>query len=426
MSPTTSTDTLAIDGGPKVREKPFPTVSDASGRNLGEEEIRLLTEVIQSGKLNRTVTTESKVKAFEQGFAEWLGVDEAVASTSGTSALHLAVAALNPNPGDEIIVTPITDFGSVIPILAQTAVPVFADVDPETWCVDPESIRANITDRTKAIMVVHLFGQPADLDPIMEIANEHNIPVIEDCSQAYGATYKGRKAGTTGTIGCFSLQQSKHITAGDGGITVTNDPDLAMRMRLFSDKGWPREGNLRTHLFLGLNYRMTELQGAVALAQLGKLDGVIADRQRAGHLLTELLAGVPGISIPSLPENSASVFWLYPINFDSDVLGASVQDIAKAISAEGVGVNPGYVMPLYLTPAMTEANTFGDSHFPFDSAYTTRSYKDYREGLCPNSESMKQRMATLAINERYTEDDVRDIATAIRKVATAFAAKAQG
>jgi dTDP-4-amino-4,6-dideoxygalactose transaminase len=171
---------------------------------------------------------------------------------------------------------------------------------------------------------------------------------------------------------------------------------------------------------------MTELQGAVALAQLGKLDGVIADRQRAGTQLTALLADTPGISIPALPENSVSVFWLYPINIDTAALGVSVQDFAAAVGAEGVGANPGYVTPLYLTPALAEGNTFGDSHFPFDSPYTSRSYTDFRKGLCPNAEAMKSRMVTLAINERYTEDDVRDIATAIRKVATSFAANGKG
>ena len=193
--------TLARDGGTPVRDTPLPSVSNASGRTLGAEEIRAVEAVIDSGRLNRTIAPDSRVTALERGFGAWLGVPEVVASTSGTSALHLAVAALDPNPGDEIIVTPITDFGSVIPILAQNAVPVFADVDPVTWCVDPESIRANITDRTRAIMVVHLFGQPADLDPILAIAAEHDIPVIEDCSQAYGATIKGRKVGTFGTMG---------------------------------------------------------------------------------------------------------------------------------------------------------------------------------------------------------------------------------
>jgi dTDP-4-amino-4,6-dideoxygalactose transaminase len=363
------------------------------------------------------------VTAFERGFCTWLGVTEAVASTSGTSALHLAVAAIDPNPGDEIIVTPITDFGSVIPILAQNAVPVFADVLPGTWCVDPESIRANITDRTRAIIVVHLFGQPADLDPILAIAAEHGIPIIEDCSQAYGALYKGRKVGTFGTLGCFSLQQSKHITSGDGGLTVTNEPDLAYRMRLFSDKGWPREGELRTHLFYGLNYRMTELQGAVALAQLPKLDGVLASRRHAGHLLEDLLAGVPGISIPILPDGCESVYWLFPITVDTGALQATVGEVAAAISAEGIPVAPGYVMPLYLTPALANGNTYGDSHFPFDSVYTSRSFRDYQPGLCPVAEKMGDQMLTVAINERYTDNDVRDIATAITKVARAFASQ---
>ena len=413
--------TLARDGGPPVRESPLPSVSTAAGRRLGEEEIRALEEVIRSGKLNRTVAPDSRVAAFEHAFAAWLGVGQAVASTSGTSALHLAVAAIDPNPGDEIIVTPITDFGSVIPILAQNAVPVFADVLPGTWCMDPESVRANITDRTRAIIVVHLFGQPADLDPILAIAAERDIPVIEDCSQAYGATYKGRAVGTFGSLGCFSLQQSKHITCGDGGVTVTNDPDLARRMRLFADKGWPREGEIRTHLFYGLNYRMTELQGAVALAQLPKLDAVIASRRRAAHLLEELLAGVPGISLPALPGNGESVYWLFPVDVDTDALGVSVDELATAIAAEGIPATPGYVMPLYLTPALAEGRTYGDSHFPFDSPYTGRSYRDYREGLCPVAESMGQRMFTVPINENFTDDDVRDIATAIRKVVTALA-----
>jgi len=413
--------TLARDGGKPVRDTPLPSVSSASGRTLGIEEIRALEAVIESGQLNRTIAPDSRVRALEQGFGAWLGVPEVVASTSGTSALHLAVAALDPNPGDEIIVTPITDFGSVIPIIAQNAVPVFADIDPETWCMDPASVRATITDRTKAIMVVHLFGQAADLDPILEIAAERNIPVIEDCSQAYGATYRGRKVGTFGTIGTFSLQQSKHITAGDGGMTVTSDPALAQRMRLFSDKGWPREGELRTHLFYGLNYRMTELQGAVALAQLAKLDGVIADRRRWGHLLEELLAGVPGISFPRLPEDRESVYWLFPVTVDTDRLGATVGQVTAAISAEGIPVSPGYVMPLYLTPALAEGKTYGDSHFPFDSPYTTRSYTEYKPGLCPVAEDMGRRMFNVPINERFTEQDVRDIADAITNVATAFA-----
>lgn len=412
---------LAKDGGTPVRTKPFPSTSNASGRTFDHTEIQALEQVVLSGKLNRTVTSDSRVTAFERGFCGWLGSAEAVCSTSGTSAIHLAVAAIDPDPGDEIIVTPITDFGSVIPILAQNAVPIFADVDPDTWCVDPESIRANITERTRAIIVVHLFGQSADLDAILNIAGEHNVPVIEDCSQAFGATHKGRKVGTNGAIGCFSLQQSKHITAGDGGITVTDDPQLARRMRLFSDKGWPRDGEVRTHLFYGLNYRMTELQGAVALAQLPKLDGVLESRRAAGHLLEKLLAEVPGTSLPSVQEDSESVYWLFPINVDTDHLNCSNSELAAAISAEGVPASTGYVTPLYLTPALSEGKTYGSSHFPFDSPYTERSFREYASGLCPVAEGMKQQMITVPINERFTEQDVRDIAAAISKVANAFA-----
>lgn len=418
--PKTVTTTLARFGGQPVRTTPLPTVAQAAGRTIGDEEVRAVEAVVLSGRLNRTMTPESRAAALERAFATWLGVPHVVASTSGTAALHLAVAAVDPNPGDKIIVTPITDFGSVIPIIAQNAVPVFADVEPETWCIDPAAVAANVTERTKAIIAVHLFGQPADLDPLLTIARTHGIPLIEDCSQAYGATYKGQRVGTFGDISCFSLQQSKHITCGDGGLTATRDPDLARRMRLFADKGWPREGELRTHLFYGLNYRMTELQAAVAGAQLPKLDGVIAARQRAGRLLSSLLADLPGIHLPVLPGEGKSVYWLFPIRVNPSAVGVSVGELCPAIAAEGIPAQVGYVMPLYLTPALAEGKTYGDSHFPFDSTYTSRSYTDYRPGLCPVAERMASEMFTVPINERYRDEDVHDIATAIRKVVTAY------
>ena len=412
---------LARDGGPKVRTTPFPSVSNRDGRTIGDEELQAVERVLLSGQLNRTVPTQSRAADLEHDFAEWLGVGHVAASTSGTSALHLAVAAIDPNPGDEIITTPITDFGTIIPILFQNAVPVFADVDPDTYCIDPASVETNITDRTRAIIAVHLFGQPADLDPLLELSKKHNIPLIEDCSQSYGTTYHGQKVGTFGEIGTFSLQQSKHITAGDGGMTVTNNEELAYRMRLFSDKGWPRQGELRTHLYLGLNYRMTEMQGAIAQAQLGKLDTVIANRRKAGHLLESLIADLPHLRVPELPGDGESVYWLFPVHVDVAGLGVSVAEFAEIVRAEGVPITPGYVKPMYLVPAMAEGKTYGDSHFPFDSPYTTRSYKDYKPGLCPVAERMASEMFTLAINENYSEQDVQDIAEALRKVVAAIA-----
>jgi dTDP-4-amino-4,6-dideoxygalactose transaminase len=415
--------TLARDGGPKVRATPFPTVADASGRTLGEEELAAVADVLRSGRLNRTVAAESRAEELETGFGAWLGRPHVVASSSGTAAIHLAIAAIDPEPGDEIVVPPITDFGTVIPVLSQNAVPVFADVDPATWCLDPVSVERNMTSRTRAIVAVHLFGRPADLDGLLDVARRHAVPLIEDCCQAYGATFRDRKVGTFGELACFSLQQSKHITCGDGGLTVTTDPDLARRMRLFGDKGWPRDGDLRTHLFLGLNYRMTELQAAVALAQLAKLDGVIARRQGAGRRLADLLRGLPGITVPALPEGSASVYWLFPVNVDAAALGVSVAELSAAIVAEGIPAQAGYVRPLYLAPALAEGKTYGRSAFPFDSPYTTRRHTDYRPGLCPVAEGMSEAMFTVPINERFTEHDVRDVAAAIEKVVCHYAAR---
>lgn len=412
---------LARFGGPKVRRSPLPTVAEASGRTFGEEELDALAEVIRSGRLNRTVAPHGATARLEAEFGRWLGAAHVIASTSGTAALHLAVAAIDPEPGDEVIVPPITDFGSVIPILMQNAVPVFADVDPVTYCLDPRSVEQNITARTRAIIAVHLFGQPADLGGLLDVARRHGVPLIEDCAQAYGTTYKGQMVGTFGEIACFSLQQSKHITCGDGGLTVTANPDWARRMRLFSDKGWPREGELRTHLHLGVNYRMTELQAAVALAQLAKLDSVIARRQSAGKLLTRLLDGLPGVEIPPLPERSESSFWLFPIKVNPDVLGVSVAELVASILAEGISASAGYVKPMHLTPALAEGNTYGKSGFPFNSPYTTRRCSDYREGLCPVAEGMGSAMMTVPINERFIGQDVHDIAAGIEKVVRHYA-----
>ena len=209
----------------------LPTDSNASGRDLGKEELALLREVIESGTLNATKGT--MVKKLVKEFAKEYGIRFAHATTSGTAALHTAIAAINPDPGDEIITSPITDIGGIAPILYQNAIPVFADVDPITLNITAEAIEPKITKRTKAILVVHLFGKPADMDPIMALSKKHNLPVIEDCCQAYFAKYKGKNVGTIGEIGCFSLQQGKHMTTGEGGIVITEDPKLERRIRLF-------------------------------------------------------------------------------------------------------------------------------------------------------------------------------------------------
>ncbi|MEM3369056.1 MAG: DegT/DnrJ/EryC1/StrS family aminotransferase, partial [Thermoproteota archaeon] len=226
---------LAIYGGEKTRTKPFP-----SRRDIGLEELKEVAEVIWSGQLNRVGGT--KVSNFEKEFAKLYGVEYAVASASGTASIHIALGALNFDPGSEVITGPISDMGSIIPILYQGLIPIFADVDPKTYALDPEDVKRKISERTKAIMAIHLFGLADKLDELKKIAKDYNLYLIEDTSQALVAEYKGKLAGTIGNIGCFSLQQSKQMTTGDGGMTIFQDKELYERGTLFSDKAWPRSG----------------------------------------------------------------------------------------------------------------------------------------------------------------------------------------
>lgn len=406
---------LALHGGRPVRQRPFPSVGDASGRTVGAEELAALAKVIDSGKLSRVGGTE--VSGLEHDFARLLGSEHAVASTSGTAALHLAVAAVDPEPGDEIVVPPITDFGTVIGVLSQNAVPIFADVDPVTGCLTAQSVEAVLSERTRAVMVVHLFGGPAPVDEIVALARRRGITVIEDCAQAYlsvppgGTSYAGRR----GDIGCFSLQQSKHITAGDGGLTVTDDADLARQMRLFADKGWPRDSGERTHLFLGLNYRMTELQGAVARAQLAKLANVVGARRAMAARLVEALDGLEGLTLPGPVQHHS--YWLFPLVVDPAAVGADNSAFAQALVAEGIPANSGYLdRPLYLVPALRDRRTYGRSGFPLTCPPARQEIR-YRPGDCPVAEGLiDQYLLVLPWNERYSEADVDDIAAAIGKV----------
>ena len=258
---------LALHGG-----TPAKTVPYTKGKRFGKEELAYLEEALDQntlfywfGKMTKRLCTK---------FADMYGAKYCVATSSGTSAIHVALGACGVGPGDEVITAPITDMGSVIGILFQNAIPVFADVDPNTYNMTAESIEAKITDRTKAIVVVHLAGNPAEMDKIMEVANKHGIYVIEDCAQAYCCSYKGKLAGTFGHIGCFSLNDFKHISAGDGGMVIMNDEKLYHAAHMFTDKCYDRIGtDVKKNVpYLAPNYRMSELVGAVGLAQVEKVD----------------------------------------------------------------------------------------------------------------------------------------------------------
>ncbi|UCH36794.1 MAG: DegT/DnrJ/EryC1/StrS family aminotransferase [Armatimonadota bacterium] len=388
---------------------------------MGDEEISNLTEVIRSGKLFRY--GGQFVVRFEEEFAGRYGAKHAVAATSGTAALHVAVGALQPNPGDEIITSPITDMGTIIPILFQNAIPVFADLEPDMYCMQPQSIAGRITDRTAAIIVVHLFGQPADMDSILALARDRGIPVIEDCAQAYLTEYHGTLAGTMGDIGCFSLQQSKHMTAGDGGIIITDDDDIAMRARLFADKGWPRQGEARDYMFLGANYRMNELTGAVACAQLGKVESVVANRRAAAEKLTARINEIEGVNPPAVRDNCKHSYWQYPITVDEDVLGTSPRDFVQALSAEGIPAGVGYIgRPIYMTQMLHDKKAYGSSHCPWECKFAGRSI-EYRKDDCPDTLEILRRIIIIPWNENYGDREVNDIADGLDKVAAHFRGK---
>lgn len=400
---------LALDGGTPIRDHPLPSPLSTAGRTIGVEEETAVLRVLRSGILSGVWGVE--VAALANEFAELMGAAHAVACSSGTAALHLAVAAADPTPGDEIIVPPISDIGTVAPVIAQNAVPVFADVDPVTGCLDPADVRRKLTPRVRAIIVVHLFGKPAAVEELRALADAAGVLLIEDCAQAFLAPVRegGPPVGTIGHIGCFSLQQHKHITAGDGGLAITDDPALARAMRLFADKGWPRDTGERTYLSFALNYRMPELTAAVAREQVRKLPGVVERRRARAALLRTALEGTAGLTLP--PDEGNHVYWYYPLLIAGlDAVG--LERYAAALTAEGVPSIRGYLTrPLYAEPVLRTATAYGGSGFPVSGVAT------YPDGLCPVAEDLiHRRLVVVAWNENFTEADVGDIAAAITKV----------
>jgi perosamine synthetase len=413
-------DQLAINGGPRAISADLPSFLSAAGRTFGPEEEALVIAALRSGCLSRNGGT--MVKGLERDFAEALGVTHAVACSSGTACIHLALAALDLEPGDEVIVPPITDIGTILPILWQNAIPVFADVDPLTMVLDPAEVEKRMTARTRAVIAVHLAGMPCPMDELMSICKQHNVPLIEDCSQAYWAEYRGKLVGSMGDIACFSLQQSKHMSCGEGGLMVTSNDTYARRALLFSDKAWPREstslGSAR-FLFLSQNYRMSELAGAVAWAQLKKVQATVERRRARANELTQLIAGFEGIAAPHVPAGTNPAYWLYMLRITQSAC-VSAQDFGAALVAEGVPAWVRYIVdPLYLSPIFTTPQTYGTSGYPFSQF----AHQPFARRLCPRAEKALSQVIAIHWNENYTADQVVEIASAIRKVAHHFAAQ---
>lgn len=414
---------LAILGGKPVRSKPCPPHTTI----IDDAEEKEVLEVLATGQLSgfsgragERFLGGEKVKKLEEYFCQRFGTRYAVTFNSGTSALHGSVSAIGIGPGDEVITSPYTMSATASCILHQNAIPVFADIDPETFCLEPKLVEKRITSRTRAILVVNLFGQPAELDELNRIARKHNLTLIEDNAQSPGAFYRGKFTGTIGNIGIFSLNYHKSIQTGEGGVAVTNDEELANRLRLVRNHGEMVLDDLGVNdmvNMLGWNHRLTELEAAVGIAQLRKLDFFNERRQKLALVLTDALKDFDFLTPPTVRTRCTHVYYLYVMKFDESKIGIDRKTFAKAINAEGIPISEGYQKPLYLLPMYQKRMAYGRDGCPFTCRYYTGNI-DYSKGLCPVAERMYEKEVITTNICRYpnTEEDVLDFARAVEKI----------
>jgi dTDP-4-amino-4,6-dideoxygalactose transaminase len=302
--------------------------------------------------------------------------------------------------------------GALTPILYQGAIPVFADVDPDTCNVTARTIEPCLSERTRAVVVTHLFGSPAAMTDILELARSRGVPVIEDCAQAYLARHRGRLAGTMGAVGCFSLQQGKHVTTGEGGLVVTDDDALARRMILFINKAWGYGDAQPDHYFLALNYRMSELQGAVAAAQLDKLEEVVRRRVEAATWLTERLQGLPGVRPPRVEPGDVHSYWKYCLMVDGGTVRGGAVALAGLLKEHGIASAPRYIQkPAFRCEIFAKQRTFGSSRWPFTLARPAAV--DYDAARFPGTGRALDEVLVLPWNERYGADHLDFLARSV-------------
>jgi perosamine synthetase len=397
---------------PTLRAAPLglPSDQDASGRSFGAAELDRLRAVIESGTL--TATKGAQTPELEARFASLTGRRHAVACGSGTAAVHAAIAVVDPEPGDEIVTTAVTDMGALTPILYQGAVPAFADVDTGTGMVTADSVAAALSPRTRAVVVTHLFGLPAPVDDIVAVADAAGVPVIEDCAQAYLTRRKGRAVGTFGLLACFSTQQGKHLATGEGGLVVTDDDAAARRARVFVNKGWPYGESDPDHEFLALNARTNELASAVANAQLDGLVPSVTHRQETVTRFARMIDGIPGVTLPVLETGDTATWWKVPLLVDPAVVAGGPRALASRLADRGVASAPRYVQkPAFDCRIFREQRTFGASRWPFSIARP--EVLDYAPARFPGTYAYLDHVLVLPWNERYTVQDAEAVAGAL-------------
>ncbi len=404
---------------------------------MGEEEQIVVKRVLESGILSKFLGCwhtsfygGPEVQALEKEWAAYFGVKNAIAVNSATSGIFCAVGAIGVGPGDEVIVSPYTMTASAVAPLIYNAIPVFADIEADYYCLSPESIEKNITDRTKAIIIVDLFGQPYDVKKVNEIAKKYNIFVIEDCAQAPGAQYENKWTGKLGDVGVFSLNYHKHIQTGEGGVIVTDNDEIAERLRLIRNhaeavieaKGYNSLVNM-----LGFNYRMTEVEAAIGREQLKKLDSLLQKRIENVEYLTEGLSKIPCIIPAKIRTKCRHVFYLHSLMYDKRVAGIHRDRFVEAVKSElmptelreseGVKIGTGYVKPLYLQPLYQTRIAFGDGGCPWNCEKYGKVIS-YTKGICPTAERLyeDELITHELITPSMSMNDLDDVIRAFQKV----------
>lgn len=414
-------NTLALFGGGKA-----VTAKIKNHNPLGLQEQISAYKVLRSGVLSKFLGTWSqdfyggpKVKEFEKLASEIFRTKHAISVNSWTSGLIAAIGAVRVEPGDEVIVTPWSMSASIAAVLHWGGIPVFADIDPVEFNIDPEKVREKISSRTKAILAADIFGKSANLEELMKLATEYNIKVISDTAQAPGSNSQGKFSGTVAHIGGISLNYHKHIHTGEGGILFTDDDELAFRMKLIrnhaesivSDAHVDDISNL-----IGFNFRLGELEAAIGISQLKKLGKIIREKQALANDLTRELTGLNGLILPKIDLNLENVYYVYPILIDKALVAVSRAVIVKALRAEGVpGLSEGY-QNLHLLPVFQQKRAFGKQGFPWNQAINS-SY-DYSKGICPVAESYHDELfigfgiTGLALKKKH----IAQVGAAFRKV----------
>ena len=396
---------LAINGGTPIRIKNKVPLAKPF---IGEEEIKSALNVLRSGILTSATGKGPKVVELEKKYARYNGVKHAVACCNGTAALHIALMSLGIEPGDEVITTPFSFIASANAVLLVGAIPIFVDIDPLTYTIDPNKIEKAITPNTKAIIPVHLFGCPSEINTIKEIASQNDLYIIEDIAQAHGARYKGKMVGSFGDIGCYSFYATKNIHAGgEGGLIVTNNEELANRCKMMVAHGQTVKYE---HNILGFNYRMMELSAAIALAQFDRLEYFNEKRIEHAKILDETLQSLKGISAPYKPNHVDHVYHLYVAKI-LETSDWSRDEFIAALNAEGIGAAEVYPIPIYKQQVYRNIN---DPKINW--AANICKYPDYMKIKCPTTEKLCQQLIQLPVHPNLTSQDMQDIGKALKKI----------